>query len=162
MTNFKNDDRFVVSSLRCVPLQVAQAGTITTLGQAVTGSGTNFTNTKLFQVDDWIWNGAYEIRRIIEIRSDTLLMIEEGFTVELSGSAFSTVKSSRLASISYMNPSQSVVAVSGIDGIDVQPGESGTWTKSSRTHSSSQRDFVDPVIVDGSTAGAPITILTVK
>jgi hypothetical protein len=162
MTNFKNNDRFIVSTLRCVPLQIAQTGTITTLKQAVTGVGTNFSNTNLFQVDDWIWNGGYELRRIIEIRSDTLMMIEEGFTVELAGSAFSTVKASRMSSISYMNPSGTTVAVSGIDGMDVQPGESGTWTKSSRTHSSSQRDFIDPVVVDGSTAGAPLTILTVK
>lgn len=160
MTNFKNNDRFIVSTLRTVPLQVTQTGTITTLGQAVAGVGTKFTNTNIIQVGDWIWNGVYELRKIIEIRSDTILLIEEGFTAELAGAVLYTIKSSRLRAISYVNATI-VDATSGIDGVTVKAGEAGTWTKSSGgINASSRVDFIDPVVVDGT--GSPLTILTIK
>jgi len=65
----------------------AGAGTISSSGTAVTGSGTEF--TKFFEVGDYIklTSGAQagEFRRITGISSDTALTIASGFSVDQSG-----------------------------------------------------------------------------
>lgn len=156
MANFKNSGYEAITTLRTVPQNTTRTGTIATVGKSVIGTGTTFgTDVK---VGEWICKlGATEIRRITSIANSTNAEIDQPFTVDIpAASALDVAPDSHLVEISFVN---SGAAAALIDGISVAVNEYGGWGKNSRERESN-RDFIDPVIVDGT--GTTIKFLTLR
>jgi len=69
-----------------LPIATTKTGTITSLLTVVTGTGTNF--TKEVVRNDYLYNAtSNEIRQIVGVTNDTILIIEAAFTTELAGQA---------------------------------------------------------------------------
>jgi hypothetical protein len=157
MANFKNNSTEIISTLRTVPQNVTKTGTIATVGTQVVGTGTLF-GTEV-KVGDWICSlSASEIRKIVTITDALTAIIDYPFTVDLAPATALVVipHPTNIVEISWLNTGG---ASGSIDGIAVVQNEYGCWGKNSRERESN-RDFIDPIIVDGT--GTTIKILTLK
>ncbi len=156
MANYKNSNSEIISTLRTVPANSTKTGTIETDGKNVIGTGTAFTTE--VKVGDWLCSlSASEIRKIVNIEDDTNMYLEEGFTADLAAlSTIVTCPISPYKEISYLNVGS---GTGKIDGLNVAQGEYGCWGKTSLAIDS-RKDFVDPIIVDGTSSN--IKILTLK
>lgn len=158
MANFKNTDYDYIITKRTVPESANGTGTITTSGIAVVGVGTQFLSE--MPVGSWITDITNdEIRKVIRVNSNTEAVLDYAFTTNLASAAPDIIIASKL-NISALSVKIPTGSPNGeIDGKVFIAGESATWTKDGRS-TSSLRDFVDPIIVDG--AGTIIMALTLK
>jgi len=149
MANYKNSiydyfdneiDTFPRSAVKTGTISVNAAGNRT----YVTGVGTLFT-TELKAGGFICMLSASEIRRITSIQSNTVLTIDEPFSGAVAGAALVYTPASDYCEMSVCIPTTE--AAGEIDGETLPPGIGVTWTKSSRTVSS-QRDLIDPIIID--------------
>lgn len=150
----------ITGIVQTIPLSIAETGTITTVGQSVTGVGTAFTTQ--FVEGDWLFVAAQsEIRQITRIISDTLMVIGLGFTVDISvGITPVKTPKSPFKVISVTNSGAAAGTLTTQDGIvSCAPGYGATWDKGAR-HQTGTYDYVDPVVVNAT--GTQFTYTTLQ
>ena len=84
-----------------------------------------------------------------------ICFFDNGFSVDLSGAAVVKCPKSPNKEISYLNIGGGTAK---IDGVDVIDKEYGGWGKTS-LNVDSFKDFVDPIIVDGTSSDVKIITL---
>ena len=81
---------YIVSTDDLVPASTTWTGTISSTGKIVTGSSTLFTTE--IQRGAWVWSVAgHEVRKVVDIVSDTELILDSAFSSDLSGVNFQGV-----------------------------------------------------------------------
>lgn len=123
----------------------------------IVGAGTLF-RTEL-HVGDWIFVTAQtEIRQVTAITDDTHATIDRPFTANLAAlSAVIVTPKSNYTEISLVIPPTSGNGL--VDGVVFYAGVPMNFSKASRDESS-QRDFIDPLIIDG--AGTNVMVIGIK
>ena len=155
-TNYKNSIYKNISGLQTVPESADGTGTITTQGTVVVGVGTRFLSE--MPKGSWLCSlSATEIRKVVSVQSDTVANIEEAFTAELVAVAPNIIHEddTGIVTISVCIPSGEADGL--VDGEVFPGGVSLTISKDGRM-TSSTRDVIDPLIVDGSGTTMLITI----
>lgn len=164
MTNFKNNFYDSITNKRSIPYSAATTGTVTSTGVNVVGTGTLF----IAECPPGSWFvdlAANEVRKVKSVISDTRLVLEEAFTVDLAAVATPQVihaKEMKAVEIEVFIPL--VVAPGGannafgvIDGIAFPSGYVRKLSKSSKGES--KRSTIDPIIVDASATVMTVSIL---
>lgn len=143
--NYKNSIFQVYSNAHdTFPASTSEAGTVstdnTTNGKWVVGVGTSF---KTLELGGWIVDITHdEIRKITRISDDLNLTIDQPFSNSLSAIGLVYISPSIYTEISIV-----FSGTGKIDGNAVPANIGFSWGKTGRDMSS-QRDFVDPIIVD--------------
>lgn len=130
---------------------VLLAGTISSVGQLVTGVGTSFLSditgggigtTSYVNTNGWIFNGADETMQIKDVVSDTILVLKQSFTVDLvAGTAVKYVPHSRTAQMT-LRSNDGTGTVNGVTlGAKGFTGWGYSRSQNART--------IDPVVIDG-------------
>ena len=130
---------------------VTLTGTISSVGQIVTGVGTSFTteiygggigDVSYVNNGGWIFNGTDEVVQIKDIVSDTVLVLKQSFTSDLSaGTALLYVPHSRTMQMT-LRSSDGTGTVNGVAiGAGGYVGFGFTKSRNAR--------IVEPVIIDG-------------
>jgi len=146
MANFKNSIYEYTTTKRTVPLSGAKTGTCITEGTIVTGTGTSFLSQ--MPAGSWLVDlSANEIRKVIRVDSDTSAVLQQAFTVDLASAAPDVILASDLNIVTISLSIPTGGANGEIDGVTFPVGQSITFSKDSRS-TSSTRDFIDPLIVD--------------
>ncbi len=146
----KNSFYDYISGNQTVPASTTGTGTITTLGKAVIGVGTKFATE--MPAGSWIFNSAsspQEVRRVVTVTSDVLAYLSEAFTADIASIAPKIIKQEDAKCVSIAVSIMAASANGVLDGKVFPAGASVAFSKDSRD-SSSQRDLVDPLIVDAS------------
>lgn len=150
-TNYKNTNPVLVTTKRCVPLEQAKTGTVSSTGKIITGTGTLFTTEA--QGGQWVYSSSQnEVRRIIKISSATELEIDFPFTTPLVAAPFVVVPASRYTKLQYFNVGGGIAQ---IDGVNIAAAATGAFEIN--RDSVSKHDFLDPIIVDGSVSNILLT-----
>jgi hypothetical protein len=153
-----NTNPYTQTTKETVPVSTAGTGTITTSGTVKTqiqGSGTVFT-TQL-QLGGWIYIAAQsQVRRIVDIASDTSLTIDQAFTVDLAASAFRFI-------LRTDNVRELAISVTGgpalINGASIPVGITYNPSKANLLLNN-KFGFVDPVVLDAT--GSTCVVSTLK
>lgn len=150
----KNSLFYAMAAKDTVPASTTKTGTIATLGINVTGAGTAFRSE--LKLGDWIVDLAQdEVRKVMNIRSDTFLTIDSAFTIDLAALTALVVVRSRAKMISITNAGG---ADGDVDGVALVSGETVSFPKSNKNPDG--KDFIDPLIVDPT--GTTIKVLIQK
>lgn len=156
MTNFKNTVYFVSSTKQTVPASANGTGTIITSGKNVTGTGTSF-KTEM-PVGSWLVDLSQdEVRKVLEVLSDTEAILDHAFSVDLSSAAPNIIPSKDAKPVSI---AIQIVSGSGnglIDGEVMYDGTSVSFSKDSRPQTNFN-DSVDPLILDAASTVAQVLI----
>ena len=111
-----------VSTPLLVPGLETKTGTFSSSATTLTGVGTKWTNPLELRIGDYVQSGN-EIRRVVDIKSDTVAVIDAAFTTPIGGGTdFARVKRKRYQSIT-------VIASAGtpsINGVAMAAGSSQT------------------------------------
>lgn len=156
-TNYKNDGVEVLDNvIDTFPRSSVQHGTMTTTADSVTvhGTGTKFTTE--IKVGDWLSNLAtFEVRKVRNIASDTVLTIDRPFSTVLSAVQVRT--------IDYKTMVQEVYAVikngdsdATVDGKIMTNGVPYLWSRKDSLQTSTP-NFVDPITFDAQNTRINIT-----
>ena len=149
----KNHSKYILTTLDTIPSSVAKTGTLISEGKFVTGTGTKFKSEVL--VGDWVFDEAQgEMSRIITIMDDEKMYIEDAFTVDLAGIPFISTAQSRMRELSIANRGGSNTTVDGEVFASLEVSTFGE----EMMYKGAQRDFVDPVVVDGATSNITVQI----
>lgn len=146
----KNSVNGQLTTLDTIPLSLTATGTMSSdfTTKWVIGIGTAFLSE--FKDGDWVFDTTNnQIARIDRVISDTEIHLEDAFEANIAAPiAFKKVAQSRTREISVTN-------VGGvdttIDGVTFKANLSKSWEEH-MMYNGTQRDFVDPVIVDGATS----------
>lgn len=151
----KNSHYTVVGSLDTVPASALATGDITTDGAQVTGIATLFLSE--VQVGDWLFDKITnnEIRRVTSIGSDTILYVDEAFSVDIAGAQAFRITRSVLTFIGIGIPAG---ATGFIDNTAVTEKTSMNWS-SADNQSGVANIFVDPVVIEPTAGNFLITTL---
>lgn len=148
MINYKNDGVEVLDNvIDTFPRSSVQHGTMTTTADSVTVHGTGTFFTTEIKVGDWLSNLAtYEVRKVKNIASDTVLTIDRPFSTVLSNVAVRT--------IDYKLMVQEVFAAikngdgdGSVDGKIMTNGVPYLWSRK-ETRQTATPNFVDPLTFD--------------
>jgi len=151
----KNYSKYVLGTLDTVPASESKDGTIITAGKYVTGVGTKFKSDKTIIEGDWIF-AAGDMRRIERIMSDESAYLEEAFGSDIAvAEALVLTKASRAREISLFN---SGGIATTIDGQPLAIG-AGVSFAEENWYGGAQRDFPDPLLVDGATSSVDVLIV---
>lgn len=141
----KNNNILVFTNTQdSIPKATAGTGTITARNdhRLITGNGTLFLTE--VNVWDWIYMKANnEFRQVVDIMSNTELIIDTKFDSNPNGSAYFITPRSRYRSVELM------VTGSGdalIDGETLEQGEGLEWNK--RDKGKTKNDYVLPIDID--------------
>ncbi len=148
--NYKNSVPSVTTGHVTFPASSNKTGTIDIAAGETSVIGTNTLFSSELLVNGWICDIAHdEIRKITQIKNDTLLAIDHPFS-----------NAQVAATLVYIEPSNSVdlmVVFAGdggtIDGVPV-PANVGISANKSGRDMSGEKDFVDPVIVNATGTSA--------
>ena len=154
----KNSNSILINATQdSIPQAAAGTGTITqALGNTmIVGAGTSFLTEA--DIDDWIYiKGQNEFRKITVITSDTVLYVDQGFTLALTASAFHITPASRYKEISFLVTGASAATV---DGVSYAQNESVDYNKAGQTGSFANH-YVDPIDIDASSSTVKVTVLS--
>lgn len=156
MENFTNNGYQVITDKRSIPFNQALTGTIQTKGVSLTGVGTSFISQ--LPAGSYIVNlGAWELRRVVRIQSDTSAVLDKPFSVDLPaltvGQCIPGDKASPFeisVEVEQENPA-ALLWNQTFKGIL-------TYSKASRDRSAA-RDIVHPIIVDASGTQMKVSFL---
>ncbi len=135
-------------------------GTLSSVGRVVTGTGTLFMteiggglseigSPTTVKTGGWIFNGTSEVVQIKDVIDNTHLVLDEAFTVDVTGVAVKFVKPSRVMQMSLM----SIDAGGIVNGQTLGEGEFTGW---GMTASQNARTC-DPVVIDSTTSDVRVT-----
>lgn len=145
---------YIVTTDDLVPASTTWTGTVSTNGTTVTGSGTAFLTE--IQRGAWLWNKAqHEVRRVVDIVSDTEMIIDRAFSAELSGANFEGVSKDD-AKVVYMEIENTGGTATTIDNVALASGS--TFTNGRPNPRGEVRKFCEPVHVDGATSNCTVTL----
>lgn len=154
----KNSNSILLSAVQdSIPQAAAGTGTITqALGNTmIVGVGTAFLTEA--DIDDWIYiKGQNEFRKITVITSDTVLYVDQGFTLALAGIAFHITPASRYKEISFLVTG---AAAATVDGVSYAQNESVDFNKAGQTGSFADH-YIDPLDIDATATVVKITVLS--
>ncbi len=154
-TNYNNDKVTAYSGdVNTAPDKyTAGTGTVTSVGRIVTGTGTLFLteiggnslygglgNPSTAVQGAWLFNNSNEVRQIKEVISDTQLILEQAFTVDLSGASVKIVQPSRTKQFSFVLISGTVV----VDGVTLATSEMSGFGDTAANN----RYTLDPIVID--------------
>jgi hypothetical protein len=152
----KNSVNGELTTLDTLPLSSAATGTMSSdfTTKWVFGVGTAFESE--FNDGDWIFDTTNnQIARIDRVISDTEIYLVDGFEIDVPAPiAFKKVEQSRAREISITNVGGSDTT---IDGVTFKAGLAKSWSEA-MLYNGAQRDFVDPLIVDGATSACSYLI----
>ncbi len=96
--NYKNDNVDVIASeTATIPRYTVKTGTIASTSASPTIHGTNTLFTTELKVGDWLSDPTnYEVRKIRNIASDTVLTVDRPFSNTLTTTAVNTIKTDDL------------------------------------------------------------------
>lgn len=158
MANYKNSKIESTTTKRTVPSSLAGTGTFATSGTTITGSGTSFT-TEL-KPGAWIPSLTQnELRQVASIKNDTTAYLINGFSVDIAaGTALTYIskEDAEVSEISILIPAGNAAGV--VDGVAFPAGIPLTFSKADKDRTG-KGDFVDPIIVDGSSTTMLISTL---
>lgn len=148
MANFKNTNYLPITAKQTLPTNVAGTGTLSTEGINVVGDGTLFLSE--MQVGSWLVDLTQnEIRKVVRVDSDTSAVLDVAFSSDLAAlTAVDVIPSSSLGVKAISVGIKSGLADGEIDGEVFSNGYDITFSKDSN-QATSQRDLIDPIIVDG-------------
>lgn len=148
MANYKNSNFYRITGKQSLPAASTKTGTIETVGTAVIGTGTSFLTE--IPVGSWIVDLAQdEVRKVIDVQSDTAATISNAFTADLAAAtALSAIHERDTNVVSISVSIKSALADGELDGLVFTNGTGLTFSKDSRDVKA-KNDFIDPIIVDG-------------
>jgi hypothetical protein len=161
-TNYGNTKVLSITTKTTIPEPYQTlTGTMTSVGRIVTGTGTTFT-TEIGGGDStiglptivaggWLFSiSNMEVRQIKDVVSNTQIILEQGFTADVSGVAVLYVPDSRVMQMSWVATAAGAI----VDGVTLVQNEgSGVGF----TASDNAR-ILAPVVVDGSGGTLHVTI----
>lgn len=152
----KNSVNGELSAVDTLPLSSAATGTMSSDNTTkwVFGVGTLFESE--FVDGDWIFDTTNnQLARIDRVISDTEIYLKDAFDTNVPVAIpFKKVAQSRAREISVTNIGGSDTT---IDGATFKAGQNKSWQET-MMYRGAQRDFVDPLIVDGSTSACSYLI----
>jgi len=149
-----NNTQFITTTSKItVPATATKTGTLKTTGTDVIGTGTKFVSE--YRIGDYLPKlSTNELQKIVAIANDTNMYLEAAFAVDLPAlTAATVVPASRIKILEY---AVTGAGAGAIDGQTVKAGSKGKWEKPRQ--GTSQIDFLDPVIIDGSGTTIELTI----
>ena len=152
----KNNKVDLISNeIDTIPRSVAATGTITSANnRLIVGSSTLFT-TEL-QEGDWIFiSGQSEVQKVVNIVSNTELVLQDAFTTPLSASAFKSVPKNQYTMISWLIDTAGTAEIDG----NVFPA-SASATVENFTVRDGRASLVDPIVMDTTTNSNVIYVQT--
>lgn len=159
-TQYTNDQTDLYTTIDTAPDRyITKTGSISSTGMIVTGIGTLFTTeigggsnqvglpTLISGEFGYLFNGTDEVRKIKSVVSDTLLVLENGFTSNLIASLVKFVPQPKAIQTSYLNQT----AGNTVNGVAIPANGFSGFGFTSPTEF-----VVDPIIINGSTGNGII------
>lgn len=152
----KNQNIFTYTNVQdSIPKATAGTGTITARNdhRLITGEGTLFlAEVKIF---DWIYmKSNNEFRKVVDIMSNTELIIDTKFDVDPNGSNFHITPKSRYRMVSWLVKGNNDAI---IDGENFAKNEGNTFEKQTKGKTASS-DYILPIDVDAATNQTSVLI----
>lgn len=149
MANFKNTNVYKVTTKTTVPAPTAGTGTIVTAGISVKGTSTLFRSGGELQKGAWIVSiGADELRQVVSVESDTLAILSNAFSSDITTSTPSIIKTTDLNIKTISVGILSGLTDGEIDGVAFVNNTSYTFEKNGNSRDNF-KSFIDPIIIDG-------------
>ncbi len=159
MTNFKNDKFYTIADdKQSIPVSASGTGTISTTGKAVKGVGTLFMSE--LRMGSWLVDLTQnEVRKVIRTESNTLVFLDNAFTVNIAALTTPNIISNTKLNIRQISVSIDPALANGeIDGTVLLAGAALEFGKPS-DNSRNSFAFIDPLIADATGTEIQVTIL---
>lgn len=140
-----------------VPASAAVTGTIETVGRKVIGTNTLFTTE--YQVNDWLYVAAQSaVRKVVSINSNTEMTLDVAFGSDVA--AGGTPKRVPYQTCRFMKIHNSGGGTATIDGQNLITTTIAEFSKVGAFGSSTAlKDFIDPIVLDGTSSTCQVTIV---
>lgn len=162
--NYTNNDYDVITDKRSIPYSSAGTGTISTLGTGVVGAGTAFRSEA--PAGSWFVDlSQNELRKVKTVESDTVIYLEQAFSSDIAALTTPQIIHQKLTNVFEISVIIPLVDASGtanafgkINNKTFPSGLPYELSKAGRDENS-QRDFIDPIIVDATSTTMLVSTL---